>query len=71
MFCLYYLTPEDSLYGRIYERFKVRDEKLRQARLSRIETKIQIDYLHYSVNKKVQLPVNQDSSDISFCICVK
>ena len=36
---LYYLTPEDFLNGRIDERFKVRDEKLYQARLNRIEAK--------------------------------
>jgi hypothetical protein len=36
---LYYLTPEDFLNGRIDERLKVRDEKLYQARLNRIEAK--------------------------------
>jgi len=36
---LYYLTSGDFLNGRVDESLKVRDEKLYQARLNRIEAK--------------------------------
>ena len=58
---LYYLTPGDFLNGRIDERLKLRDEKLYQARLNRIETKMQPGYSPYSINQKVQFPLNQDN----------
>jgi hypothetical protein len=36
---LFYLTPEDFLEGRVEEKIRLREHKLRQAQLNRIEAK--------------------------------
>lgn len=37
---LYYLTPADFLYGRVDEKIRVREEKLRRAKLARFKTRL-------------------------------